>query len=148
MLPGLIFDYQLLTTPDKASFTPVDRWQYVTGWPAGYGVSEATAWLQQKANQDRPITVLTNIRSGPAREGIRFYLGNRQTNIHFRSMDLANISKETLQSFIQTKPTLLLLNEPADQDQPPWSLLCPTTAAIFPKPENESRLLVKACDSP
>jgi hypothetical protein len=55
-----------------------------------------------------------------------------------------------LQQLVQTQtvPTLLLLNEPADKDLNPSASICPTTLAVFPKPENKSRLVLKGCVAP
>lgn len=39
-VPSLIFDYQLITTPASAPLPAIERWQYITGWPAGYGIED------------------------------------------------------------------------------------------------------------
>ncbi|MDH4136448.1 MAG: phospholipid carrier-dependent glycosyltransferase [Anaerolineae bacterium] len=150
LLPGMIFDHQLITNPSYAPFAPVDRWQYITGWPSGYGLAEAVTWLQQEAAEKGPLVVITGIHSGPTQEGLRLYLGNDEPDIRLFSVDLRSDSGEMLQQLVQTQtvPTLLLLNEPADRDPNPLASTCPTTLAVFPKPENKSRLVLKGCVAP
>jgi len=147
LLPGMIFNYQLITNPSYAPFTPVDRWQYITGWPSGYGLAEAVTWLQQEAARKGPLVVITSIYSGPTQEGLRLYLGNDEPDIRLLSVDLRSDSGEMLQRLVQTQtvPTLLVLNEPIDRDPNPLASTCPTTRAIFAKPENKSRLVLKGC---
>jgi 4-amino-4-deoxy-L-arabinose transferase-like glycosyltransferase len=150
LLPSLAFDYQLITDPSHTPFTPVDRWQYITGWASGYGLAETVAWLQQKAAEKGAFVVITDIHSGPTQEGLRIYLGDDEPDIRLLSVDLQRDSGQVLQQLVQTRavPTLLLLNEPADKDLNPLASICPTTLAVFPKPGNKSRLVLKGCIAP
>jgi len=148
LLPSLVFDYELIRDPEHSRFTAIDRWQYISGWPAGYGLSETVAWLRQKAADEGPLVVITDTHSGPTQEGIRLYLGNGEPGIGLLSVDLRSDSgDEMLQQVVQaqTVPTLLLLNEPADKDLNPSISPCPTVLAVFPKPGNQSRLVLKGC---
>jgi hypothetical protein len=148
LIPSLAFDYQLITDPMRAPLTPIDRWQYVSGWPSGYGLDETVTWLRQKAAEEGSLVVITDIHSGPTQEGLRLYLGNDEPDIRPLSVDLRSISAgEMHQQFFQTHnvSTLLLLNEPADKDPNPSASPCPAVLAIFPKPENHSRLVLKGC---
>lgn len=45
-LPSLWFDYQLVTNLPAANLPEIERWQYVTGWPSGYGLRELTDYLR------------------------------------------------------------------------------------------------------
>jgi 4-amino-4-deoxy-L-arabinose transferase-like glycosyltransferase len=145
LMPSFVFDYHLVKQPDKAALTPVDRWQYIVGWPAGYGLPQAVAWLEQEATANGPFTLITTRFSSPVQEGIRLYLQG-QPNIYLVSADWRS-QKTQLPDLIkeQIRPTFIILNEPADQDQEPLTSLCPTTLATFPKPENHSRLVIEAC---
>ena len=49
VLPGLPLARDLLTNPEQAPFPGDDRRQFVTGWPAGYGVRELAARLEREA---------------------------------------------------------------------------------------------------
>jgi 4-amino-4-deoxy-L-arabinose transferase-like glycosyltransferase len=145
LLPSLTFDRQLITEPDQTPFTSVDRWQYVTGWPAGYGLDETIAWLRNQAAHG-PLNVVTNIYSGPTQEGLRLYMGKGSPNIHLISINLQTGQVPLLQLIqSQPSPTVLLLNEPIDQVADAALALCPTVLMTFPKPEDQSRLVVRSC---
>jgi 4-amino-4-deoxy-L-arabinose transferase-like glycosyltransferase len=149
LLPSLFFDCRLITDPRQAPLSPVDRWQYITGWPAGYGLAEAASWLRQEATKDTPIVVITDIHHGPTQEGVRLYLDEGQSDSRLLSVDLRRNPDEALTQLVQaqTFPTLLLLNEPADKSWDTPESPCPTVLAVFPKPENHSRLVLKSCSA-
>lgn len=61
------FSGQILKDVTNAPLPEIDQWQYVTGWPSGYGVKELTEYLQ--ANQWQtylPEALLTDTASGSA----------------------------------------------------------------------------------
>jgi len=64
------FSRQILTDLPAAPLPEIDRWQYVTGWPSGYGVKELTDYL--RINQlelqlsGSPEAILTDTASGSA----------------------------------------------------------------------------------
>ena len=62
-LPALRFDYLLLTDPPGVPWLPIDRWQYVDGWPSGYGIADASAYLCEQPNQLDAIIVVKRATS-------------------------------------------------------------------------------------
>lgn len=52
LVPALRFDRALWTDPTRAPLPALDRFQYVTGWPSGYGTRDSMAFLagQRKAH--------------------------------------------------------------------------------------------------
>ena len=46
------FDRSLLADPSRAPLPPIDRWQYVEGWPSGYGWREAAELLRRELDRD------------------------------------------------------------------------------------------------
>jgi 4-amino-4-deoxy-L-arabinose transferase-like glycosyltransferase len=62
---ALRIDYYLLTSPTLAPLLPVERAQYIEGWPSGYGVREAFQFFQKEAAlSPRGITVVTTLVGG------------------------------------------------------------------------------------
>ncbi len=55
--PMLYFDYYLWFNPALAPFPAADRYQYIEGAPAGYGIAEVRAVLQEQARQKGDIYV-------------------------------------------------------------------------------------------
>ena len=60
LLPGILFQRDLLKEPASARLPHVDRWQYVEGWPSGYGWAEAHEFLvDEMAGEPLPHRVAT-----------------------------------------------------------------------------------------
>jgi hypothetical protein len=49
LLPSLRFDFFLWTDPARAPLPQVERFQFVNGWPSGYGVRDTLAFLREQA---------------------------------------------------------------------------------------------------
>jgi 4-amino-4-deoxy-L-arabinose transferase-like glycosyltransferase len=62
--PALLFDHALWTDPTSAPFPALDRFQYVTGWPSGYGSRESLEFL--RAERRRLPEGLVLITPGPS----------------------------------------------------------------------------------
>jgi hypothetical protein len=64
LLPALRFDFALWTDPSRAPFPALDRFQYVTGWPSGYGSRDSIAFL--RAERERDARGLLVVTPGPS----------------------------------------------------------------------------------
>ena len=61
LLPSILFDHTLVTRPASAPLATVgesDRYQYIEGWPSGYGLEEAAKVILHEA-QLQPVLVVT-----------------------------------------------------------------------------------------
>lgn len=146
-LPALRFDYLLLTTPPDASWTPIDRWQYIDGWPAGYGVYDATAYLRQLTDE---MGVIIVVKRAPQsnRAGVwKYYLNHPR--IIFIPMNLRQADPQELIQALHNAPApvFVALDRPSEDvyaadftDGPyaPYS----TLVATFPRPGGASRIEV------
>jgi 4-amino-4-deoxy-L-arabinose transferase-like glycosyltransferase len=60
LAPGLRFDLALWTDPSRAPFPPLDRFQYVDGWPSGYGLRDSMKFLgAERARQPGGLLLVT-----------------------------------------------------------------------------------------
>jgi hypothetical protein len=60
LAPALRFDAALWTDPSRAPLPEVDRFQYVTGWPSGYGSRDSVAFLRsRRAAHPQGLTLVT-----------------------------------------------------------------------------------------
>lgn len=73
--PAAMFDYKLMTQPEKAPFIEYDRYQYVGSQFSGYGVPEAIAFFRETA-ADKKITILTTFNWGNPADAIYVYLSD------------------------------------------------------------------------
>jgi hypothetical protein len=66
LLPALRFDAFLWTDPARAPLPEVERFQFVNGWPSGYGTRDTLAFLRAEA-QRHPSGVRVVMQSGARR---------------------------------------------------------------------------------
>jgi hypothetical protein len=60
LAPALRFDAALWTDPSRAPLPDVDRFQYVTGWPSGYGGRDSIEFLRaRRAERPEGLTLVT-----------------------------------------------------------------------------------------
>lgn len=53
LAPALRFDFLLWTDPARAPLPEVERFQFVDGWPSGYGVRETIAFVKRQAERHK-----------------------------------------------------------------------------------------------
>ncbi|HEV7501603.1 MAG TPA: glycosyltransferase family 39 protein [Vicinamibacteria bacterium] len=64
LLPAARLDFMVLFDPAHAGWVDLDRFQYVTGWPSGYGVRDTIAIVrEERARHPEGITVVTHSRT-------------------------------------------------------------------------------------
>lgn len=73
LAPALRFDYWLWRDPSRAPLAEVERFQFVDGWPSGYGVRDTVVFLREQLRR-RPSGVRVVLHSA-ARRTTAFALG-------------------------------------------------------------------------
>ncbi|HEY8149481.1 MAG TPA: glycosyltransferase family 39 protein [Vicinamibacteria bacterium] len=64
LAPAARFDLALWTDPVRAPFPTIERFQYVTGWPSGYGMRDSIAFL--RLERERHPEGLLLVTPGPS----------------------------------------------------------------------------------
>lgn len=80
----------IVRDPTTAPLDPIDRWQHVTGWAAGYGLHEAMAYMEKEAERvGEPLDLFFHYDSlGIPFHGFRVYLGDHPgLRYHLSSWD-------------------------------------------------------------
>lgn len=72
-VPSLALDHRFAVDPRTARIATEDHWQYVTGWPAGYGLPEVNAHLRAES-RSRPLRVVSDTYWAPLSIGLEVYL--------------------------------------------------------------------------
>ncbi len=73
--PSLIWDIRLLQDPSTVALADTDRFQYVSGWPSGYGFRQAMDLAQQRADElGGEVILLSDHFQGLPYDGISLYL--------------------------------------------------------------------------
>lgn len=138
-LPAVRFDYHILTDPSRAPLPSVDKYQYITGWPSGYGILEAVGWLERQAIHTQ-LQVITAYNRGIPKDGLLMYLHDNP-RITVRQQNLAQpgcpaeLSDETL--FVRSR-------RPQDMD---FAVLNPGAQLLvsYQKPGGISAIEIYAC---
>lgn len=68
------FDYTIIFDYKNIPFPPVDRGQYLEGWPAGWGIKETMDYLKNKS-KEKPVVILAEGNFGMAADVLDVFLG-------------------------------------------------------------------------
>lgn len=95
LVPALRFDLALWSDPSRAPFPALDRFQYVTGWPSGYGLRDSLAFLGRE--RERHPGGLLIVTPGPSTTASALrLLSTRDPNVEVRYLDPAAESPAAL----------------------------------------------------
>ena len=141
-IPALQFDYLIATDPPAAPWPSIERFQYISDWPAGYGMDDAVATLRRLAG-DSPdgIHVMRNGDS-PLLERLDVYLW-RDSRINVVVGDFAHRNpRPTLTRLAKERPTYIILDPPREPLVFAASYPRAVKVAEFPKPGGESAIVI------
>jgi hypothetical protein len=129
-LSSVRLDYYILADPSRAPLPPVDKEQYITGWPSGYGIPEAVGWLE-KQSVHKQIQV---VASGSAMWALRMYL-DEDPRITIVEQNIG----EAVSSIDRSSETFFVANPPWDRD---FAVLNPGAKLLarYPKPGGQSAI--------
>lgn len=143
LLPALRFDRLLWTDPARAPMPQADRFQYVLGWPSGYGVRDTQTLVRDElARHPQGVRVVVhanrfqNLRVTPYALSLAFA---REPRVRLEDWDFAEASLvPALGRWAAEGPTLLVVPR-ADPGAPapdpsPWAHLA-TLVARTTKPD-------------
>jgi len=144
-LPAVHFDTILLTDPPRAAWLPIDRWQYIDGWPAGYGLIDAAGDLRQRAEELGTIVVVKRATSQMRAGAWMYYLD--QPNILLQAINLKHADPQSLIQDLEQSPfpIFVVLDLPSedryvtDFTQGPYAPYS-TLIATHPRPGGTSRI--------
>jgi 4-amino-4-deoxy-L-arabinose transferase-like glycosyltransferase len=146
-LTGVLFDFHLLTSPINANWMAIDRWQYIDGWPAGYGVVDAAAFLRQRAAEEGPIMVVKRA-DGIMRAGAwSFYLDQPEillNALNYKHEDPEELLQQVMEAPLPIYVALDLPFEDRHLENYIEGVFAPYSqlAGTFPRPGNASRIEV------
>ncbi len=95
VIPSVQADAALIGAPARAPYIPFDRWQYVTGWPSGYALMDAVAYLRRQERRG-PITVVSSIYNPPG-DALAVLLG-RDPRVTLTNRDFNTLSAQPLRA--------------------------------------------------
>ena len=143
LLPALRLDRAFWTDPSRAAIPAPDRFQYVLGWPSGYGVRDTERLVRQELEQHPGgVTVVVhanryqNLRMTPLTLGLAFA---REPRVRLEDWDFADpTALQAFEKWAAAGPTLLVVPR-ADPSAP-----APDAASVAPsrdarRPHDQAR---------
>lgn len=129
LLPALRFDFWLWTDPSRAPLAEVERFQYVDGWPSGYGVRDTVAFLREQLRR-RPSGIRVVLHSA-ARRTTAFALGVAFRYEGWLVVDDLRVddpaAPATLAGWARQMPTFLVVPPPHRTPRPDVAALVPSS---------------------
>jgi hypothetical protein len=121
---------------------PADRIQHISGWAAGYGLPEASAFLRGEAEKGE-INVARFDARGPANDGLNVYL-NATKSLHMYTLNgrEPNVAAEAL-GLAKSRRTLFVSNPAEEQMRGIARRACLGNATriwVYDRPGSESQL--------
>jgi len=126
ILPGIVFVVQGWVQPEGLPLTTADRFQYIEGWPSGYGFRDAAADLIAKGQTGKLVT----LDLGGFERFEAYLLGRteRLTADQVKNNNLADV--------------LLVLDRPKDDEAVAGKTWTLTEIGRYPRPGGQSALVV------
>lgn len=122
-IPALLFDFWLITNPQKADIPQKERSGYLEEWSSGYGIKEIASYLKTKS-KDKEILVGTEGRFGTLPDGLQVYLRatenitvvgmGQHAEIYTVPIPLKNAIKEGKEAYLIVNESRLLADAKAD----------------------------------
>lgn len=129
-LPSLILSYQVIFKITDAPLHYNERWQYLSGWPSGYGVSQAASFLKSYP-LPAGSKILLDGHNGHLKDSL-LMLGLETKSMRYLERDF--FEKEDKKKF-----DLIVANR-----SPDWEILGFEKLAIFEKPDKETAIIIFA----
>jgi hypothetical protein len=122
LVPAARADWELLVDPPRAPLVEIDRFQYVTGWPSGYGVRDTVDFVRAEG-QGHPdgITVVTHARTvrTTARALDLEFADTKDVRVEDLNFDHPNGALPLLADWARERPTLVVLEPPQGKSRRP-----------------------------
>lgn len=131
------FNYTILFQPQHIPFPPVDRGQYVEGWPAGWGVKDMIDYSREKS-KEKPVIILAEGNFGLAGDVLDTHL-KPDDNISIRGYwPLDEKDLRAHQKDLTTSYVYVVLSHQTDIP-PNWPV---RLIKKYDKPGNQSRMFL------
>jgi hypothetical protein len=139
--PALAQDFHLWTDPRRARMPAVDRFQYVDGWPSGYGARETVALVkEERARHPEGLTIVVRSRAAPATLMALSVAFRRDRGVRIEDLPLdePERARPLLEAWARERPTVVVASLLEGASHPPtatWGNLGVERVAETHKPD-------------
>lgn len=132
--PLLKIDADLINNPTQAAIAPKDRWQYIEGWPSGYGIQETINYIRGLAAQDAVLLYIDQTDTSPEYYFL-YYFDHLKGWIYYARTTDANWNTHNF--YYERNSYYITTGEPNPILRPYLQL-----EKVFPKPSGQAALAV------
>lgn len=143
LVAALANDFRLWTDPRRARMPAIDRFQYVDGWPSGYGVRDTVAWVKgERARHPEGLTIVVRSRALPATLMALSVAFRRDAGVRIEDLPLDEPAKTLplLEQWARERPTVVVASLVDGGRRPPsgaWGSLGVEFVAETHKPDGQ-----------
>ena len=122
LVPAARADWALLVDPPGARLVEIDRFQYVTGWPSGYGVRDTVELVRaERRRHPEGIIVVTHARTvrTTARALDLEFADEKDVRVEDLNFDHPDGALPLLAEWARERPTLVVLETPQGKSRRP-----------------------------
>jgi len=147
LLPALANDLRLWTDPRRARMPAIDRFQYVDGWPSGYGVRDTVELVRrERARHPEGLTIVIRSKALPATQMALSVAFRRDDGAHIENLPLDDPARTRplLEQWARERPTIVVASLVDGGRRPPresWGSLAVELVGETHKPDG------RACDA-
>jgi hypothetical protein len=148
---SLVFNYRLLTNPEKANLPRSERSGYLEEWTAGHGISEIANFIrQQSATEGVKIVVGTEGFFGTLPDGMQMYLNDQpQITVIGVGLNFEKLPNSLAESFEAGNKTYFVVNRSrfhSDLDTLGLKIIAEYPKAVKPDGSQDALLLMEVTD--
>ena len=122
LVPAARADWNLLVDPARARLVEIDRFQYVTGWPSGYGVRDTIEFIRaERVRHPEGVTVVTHARTvrTTARALDLEFAYAKDVRVEDLNFDHPDGAMPLLVEWARERPTLVVIEPPQGKSRRP-----------------------------
>jgi len=113
VVSAVVTDYRLVTSPPDAQLPDVERRQYFTTWPSGYGTDQAATFLRQEGEHASDGIIVVCPESPGAHWALHFLLrADPGIDVRYQPVGRDDVSHQRLRRWAVEKPTFVVLDRP------------------------------------
>ncbi len=152
LVPALATDVRLWTDPRRARMPAIDRFQYVEGWPSGYGIRDTVARVkEERARHPEGLTIVVRSRALPATVLALSVAFRRDAGVRIEDLPLDEPSRAwpLLERWARERPTVVVVSLAGAKGPPEtWGRLRAEVIAETHKPDGQPCDLVYRISAP
>lgn len=138
----LLFDKSIWKNPEKAPLPEIDKWQYVSGFPSGYGLRESIEYLENISRKGTSVTVVTQGSYSHYPNAYHLAFGKYKNVTVLERWPLVKIDQEIIKANKETDLYIIFRDDYKANEKMIFKKLPVSIIKTFTKPGNQDSVYV------